>query len=83
MLSRIDLHIHSSLSACGEDIMSPQLILKQAEKKKIDLIAVTDHNTVTHSVLIHRLSKDSNVHTVLGVELTSKEEVHLLGYFPD
>jgi len=63
--------------------MSPQLILKQAEKKKIDLIAVTDHNTVTHSVLIHRLSKNSNVHTVLGVELTSKEEVHLLGYFPD
>ena len=63
--------------------MSPQLILKQAEKKKIDLISVTDHNTVTHSVLIHRLSKNSEIHTILGVELTSKEEVHLLGYFPD
>ena len=63
--------------------MSPQLILKQAEKKKIGLIAVTDHNTITHSVLTHKLSKGSNVRTILGVELTSKEEVHLLGYFPD
>jgi len=24
------LHIHSALSACGDDIMSPQLILEQA-----------------------------------------------------
>jgi 3',5'-nucleoside bisphosphate phosphatase len=77
------LHIHSSLSACGEDILSPQLILKQAEKNNIDLIAITDHNTLIHSILINRLSKGSRVHTIFGVELTTKEEVHLLGYFPD
>lgn len=83
ILTKIDLHIHSSLSACGEDIMSPQVILQQAEKNKIDLIAITDHNTLVHSILINRLSKISKINILLGVELTSREEVHLLGYFPD
>jgi hypothetical protein len=82
-LSRVDLHIHSSLSACGEDIMSPQLILKQADKNKIDLIAITDHNTIDHSILLNKLSKGTKVNTIFGVELTTKEEVHLLGYFPN
>ena len=82
-LIKIDLHIHSALSACAENILSPQNILKQAEKNKVNLIAVTDHNAIDHSILVNRLSKKSKVNTILGVELTAKEEVHLLGYFPN
>ena len=63
--------------------MSPQGILRQAEKNKIELIAITDHNVVDHSILIHKLGKKSKVNIILGVELTTKEEIHLMGYFPD
>ncbi len=80
---KIDLHIHSSLSACGENIMSPQRILKKAEQSGLNLISITDHNAVAHSILINKIKKTSPVNIILGVELTTREEVHLLGYFPD
>ena len=53
---KLDLHIHSSLSACGENIMSPQRIPK-AEQSGLNLIAITDHNAVVHSILLNRLKE--------------------------
>ena len=77
------MHIHSALSACGDDIMSPQLILEQAVQKELNLISITDHNTVQHSILACKLSEDMPIRVIPGVELTSREEVHLLAYFPN
>jgi len=77
------LHIHSALSACGDDIMSPQLILEQAVQKGLNLISITDHNTVQHSILACKLSEGIPIRVIPGVELTSREEVHLLAYFPN
>jgi predicted metal-dependent phosphoesterase TrpH len=44
---------------------------------------MTDHNTVQHSILACKLSEDIPIRVIPGVELTSREEVHLLAYFPD
>jgi len=63
--------------------MSPQLILEQAVQKELNLISITDHNTVQHSILACKLSKDMPIRVIPGVELTSREEVHLLAYFPN
>ena len=63
--------------------MSPQLILEQAFQKELNLISITDHNTVQHSILACKLSEDMPIRVLPGVELTSREEVHLLAYFPD
>jgi len=63
--------------------MSPQLILEQAVQKKLNLISITDHNTVQHSILACKLSEDMPIRVLPGVELTSREEVHLLAYFPN
>ena len=63
--------------------MSPQRILEKAEQSGLNLIAITDHNAVAHSILLNRLKKESVVNVVLGVELTTREEIHLLAYFPD
>ena len=63
--------------------MSPQLILEQAVQKGLNLISITDHNTVQHSILARKLSEDMPIRVIPGVELTSREEVHLLAYFPD
>jgi len=63
--------------------MSPQLILEQAVQKELNLISITDHNTVYHSILACKLSEDMPIRVIPGVELTSREEVHLLAYFPN
>ena len=61
--------------------MSPQLILEQAVAQKINLISVTDHNTIYHSVLACKQSENMPLKVIPGVELTTREEVHLLAYF--
>ena len=40
-----DLHIHSCLSPCGDDDMTPANIAGMAMVKGLDLIALTDHNS--------------------------------------
>ena len=40
-----DLHIHTALSPCGDDDMTPNNIVNMALLKGLDVIAVTDHNT--------------------------------------
>jgi len=63
--------------------MSPQLILEQAVQKELNLISIVDHNTVHHSILACKLSEDMPIRVIPGMELTSREEVHLLAYFPN
>ena len=40
-----DLHIHSCLSPCGDDDMTPANIAGMAALKGLDVIALTDHNS--------------------------------------
>ncbi|HHY63586.1 MAG TPA: PHP domain-containing protein, partial [Clostridiaceae bacterium] len=42
----VDLHIHSCLSPCAENDMTPNNIVNMALIKGLDIIAVTDHNSV-------------------------------------
>lgn len=43
-MSKIDLHIHSNYSDDGE--YSPEEILLQCKAQGMELIAITDHNSV-------------------------------------
>ncbi len=45
------------------------------------MIAITDHNAIDHAILACKLSKGKLVKVIPGVELTTREEVHLLAYF--
>lgn len=76
-----DLHIHSCLSPCGEDDMTPTNICGMAHVKGLDVIAVTDHNTASNLPFIKEAADFYNILLVPGIEVTTKEEVHLLGYF--
>lgn len=40
-----DLHLHSCLSPCGDDDMTPNNIVNMAKLKGLTCIALTDHNT--------------------------------------
>ena len=63
--------------------MSPSFILKQALKNGLNLISITDHNAIQHSLLACKISQKEDIKVIPGAELTSREEVHLLAYFDD
>ena len=41
-----DLHIHSALSPCGDDTMTINNIFNMSYIKGLELIAITDHNSL-------------------------------------
>ena len=78
----VDLHIHSALSPCADDDMTPNNIVNMAILKKLDAIAVTDHNSCDNAEAIVKLA-GSQLIVVPGMEVETKEEVHVLCYFED
>lgn len=83
MIARFDLHVHSALSACAENVMSPRQVLVRAQAAGVNLLAITDHNASGHVALAQRLAPEYGLSVVPGMEVTSKEDVHVLALFRD
>lgn len=77
-----DLHIHTALSPCGQEWMSPNNILNMANLKGLDFIAICDHNSVKQLINFDLLSTSYNMVIVPGIEVTVKEGYHVVCYFP-
>ena len=77
----VDLHIHSCLSPCADDDMTPANICGMAHIKGLDAIAVTDHNTARNLPYVKEAADYYGLILLPGMEVTTREEVHLLGYF--
>lgn len=76
------MHIHTVLSPCTEiSDMTPQAIVQAAVKKGLDMIAVSDHNSARNVAATVRAAKATGVTVIPGIEITSSEEVHILGLF--
>jgi PHP family Zn ribbon phosphoesterase len=79
---RADLHIHTILSPCTElTEMSPHAIVERALQIGLDCIAVCDHNSCENVAAIRNVSRGTGLVVVPGIEITSQEEVHILGLF--
>ncbi|MBW6490542.1 MAG: PHP domain-containing protein [Lentimicrobium sp.] len=78
---KVDLHIHTVLSPCGSLMMSPLNIIKEAFRKKIDIIGITDHNSTRQCRVVNEEAKKAGITVYAGVEVTTKEEVHCLAFF--
>ncbi len=76
-----DLHMHSCLSPCGDELMTPSNICGMAKIKGLDMIAVCDHNTARQLPAIKAVADAYGVALLPGMEITTREEVHLLSYF--
>ncbi|HAR40833.1 MAG TPA: phosphoesterase [Coprothermobacter sp.] len=76
-----DLHIHSALSPCASDDMTPNNIVNMCLLKGLDIIAVTDHNSVRNVEAVVNLAQRKGLIVVPGMEVQTKEEVHVLCYF--
>jgi len=79
----IDLHIHSCLSPCGDNEMTPNNIVNMALLKGLDIIAVTDHNSAENVKAIMECAEDKGIVVVPGIEAVTAEEVHVVCYFND
>ncbi len=80
MIYYYDLHIHSILSPCSEVLNTPNNILNMAYLKKLNIISVTDHNSLKQQKTILNLAKSYNILAVPGVEVTVNEGFHVLVY---
>lgn len=76
-----DLHMHSDLSPCGNSDMTPNNIINMSYIKGLNIISVTDHNTTKNLPAIAFLGEKMGIKVIPGIEVTSKEEVHILCYF--
>ena len=76
-----DLHMHTVLSACAEVEMIPPLIVAQAQRQGLGLIAVTDHNACGNAGAVMAAAEGSGLTVLPGMELQTREEVHLLCLF--
>jgi len=78
----IDLHIHSSLSPCSSNEMTPNNIVNMSILKGLDIIAITDHNSVLNCSPIMEIGKEKGIVVIPGMEVETKEEVHVVCLFP-
>ncbi len=76
-----DLHIHSCLSPCGDDDMTPANIVGMAQLKELDVIAVTDHNTCRNCGAVIKAAEGSGLMVIAGMELCTEEEIHTVCLF--
>lgn len=75
-----DLHIHSALSPCADDDMTLNNIVNMAFIKELDMIAISDHNSIKQLYSLEKVAK-GKIDFVYAVEIQTREEVHVLGYF--
>jgi len=78
---KADLHVHTCLSPCAEAEMVPSAIVRQAKAVGLDMIAICDHNSIENAQAVIRAGEKESVRVIPGIEITSREEVHILGLF--
>lgn len=74
-----DLHIHSTFSDSNKTIKE---IITIATNKKLDAIAITDHDTLSH---LNEIPKTDKIKVIGGIEISAIDKLtnnkaHILGY---
>lgn len=80
---RLDLHIHSTAS---DGALSPSAVVELAEKGRLDVIALADHDTTAGVRRLFEKGIKEAIQVVPGLEVSStldEKELHILGYFVD
>ena len=78
---RADLHMHTCLSPCADAQMQATAIVRQAKKAGLDMIGISDHNSAENVAAVVKAGAREGLPVVAGMEITSSEEVHILGLF--
>ncbi len=77
-----DFHIHSCLSPCGDDAMTPALAAGLLKLAGYDVAALTDHNAVGNCPAFFQACESYGLTPLAGMELTTAEDIHLVCLLP-
>lgn len=94
---RVDLHVHTALSPCAENEMTPPAVIEAARNAGLAMIGVCDHNSAGNAWAFveaaRARSSNDKAHpygshhkelvVLPGLEVTTAEEVHVLALFGD
>jgi len=78
---RVDLHIHTTTS---DGAWTPEAVVRGAAQGGLDVIAITDHDTISGFAEAAAAGHDQRVQVIPGIEVSSTHEgrdIHILGYF--
>lgn len=78
-----DLHIHSCLSPCGDNDMTPNNIVGMGVLNGLNMMALTDHNTSKNCPAFFKAAKKNGIVPIAGMELTTAEDIHIVCLFPE
>lgn len=83
LYKRGDFHLHTNAS---DGKLSPDEIVNNSKKAGLDIIAITDHDTISGIENALRQGEKVNLKVIPGLELSTlynNKSVHVLGYFKD
>ncbi len=63
--------------------MLPETIIKKVKEQGIDVICISDHNATENVLEVKKVGNREGITVIGGMEITSKEEVHVLAFFND
>ncbi len=76
-----DFHIHSCLSPCADNDMTPNNIAGVCALAGLQIAALTDHNSTRNCPAFFAAAKRQGIIPVAGMELTTAEDIHIVCLF--
>lgn len=76
---KFDLHCHSHFS---DGLLSPQMLVTRAKEREVNVLALTDHDTIAGLILAQQAADECGITLVNGIEFSSqwgKGGVHIVG----
>ncbi|MDY6970214.1 MAG: PHP domain-containing protein, partial [Spirochaetota bacterium] len=55
--------------------------VKEANRKNLSMIAITDHNTAENVEAVIKVAEKSDLYVIPGIEICTSEEVHIIALF--
>ncbi len=77
-----DFHIHSCLSPCADNDMTPNNLVNMAKLLGLSAIALTDHNITANCAAVAKVAQREGLLFLAGMELCTAEEIHVVCLFP-
>ena len=77
-----DFHMHTALSPCGDNEMTPYNLVQMALLAGLNAIAVTDHNRCGNCGAALEAAAGTGLIVLPGMELCTAEEAHVVCLFP-
>ncbi len=79
----VDLHVHTT---CSDGVFRPEEVVRMAAEAGLEVIAITDHDTVDGVKRALEAGRKEGVEVIPGVELSARagpSDIHILGYYVD